>query len=367
MKSTILASIIIIATVIVAVVVVQVTGVDLFQKQAKGGVVEVAISEILDTRRFKFKGKIEVDIKTLISGTQEDGASAALAGISSVKMFANVSSDIDQRNKNNLKTSSNINIGVDAGGVQMAGIIEMITVGSDLYVKLVSVPSMLTAFLGDIEEIRNQWIKIDFDSIKEQYKESVRQAGIELDEEDLSKQLKDLIAEMKELFLSKDIFDITKEFGVEEVNKISTKHYFVTANKEAIKEFILEYTELTKKYVPQEQKAEYEKKLKEVMKDFSNSFEDIWEKIGGISFDIWIEKRTGRLARILWRKDIDLSGFNDIPEEIESIGIEIDFSFFDFNKRVDIKAPSESKLLDEILSSIISTFAPQGLGLPQEF
>lgn len=364
MKSAILLPIIVVLVVIAAVGLIKLTGVNPFQKPLEGGVVETAITKLLDTKTFKINGKIEVEIKVSPDDMDGEGVVAALPDISSVKIFVDISASVDQRKKDNLKTFSSIDLGVDAGGMQLAGVLEAITVDGGFYVRLVSIPSMLSAFLGNIESIKNQWIKIDLGPLKDQYQATVNQAGVELDQEQIDEQLKVLFEEMKELLKGKTLFDVTKEFGVEEVNEISTEHYFVTANKEAIKGFIIEYIELTKEYVPAEQKAEYEKSIEEAMQGFPEKFEEFWAAIGGMGFDIWVEKRTGRLVRILEQKDIDTFGVGDMPKEIEGIDIKVDFSFSDFNKRVDIKEPSEAKPLAEILSGVMSMFAPQGFDVP---
>jgi len=361
MKSAILFPIIVAVVVVAAVAVIQVTGVNPFEKPSEGGVVETAITKLADAKRFKFNGKIEADLKLSDSSMEGD---AVFAGLSSIKMFVNIASDVDQGKKGNVKTSSNINLGLDAEGMQLAGIIEAVTTGDNLYVKLVSIPPVLTAFLGDLEDIRNQWVVIDLEEVKEQYKEAAKQAGIELDAEQIDQQLDGLFVEMKGLLADKILFDITKEFGEEEVNEILTEHYFVTANKKAVKEFILEYVELTKKHVPQEQKAEYDESVKEAMKDFTSKFDEFWAGIGGVNFDIWVEKKTGRAVRIMWQKDIDPSGISDMSQEIESIGVKVELSFSDFNKSVDIEEPSGAKSLEEVLSTIMSTLVPQDFGAP---
>jgi len=363
MKSAILLPIIVVLVVVAAVVVVQVTGINPFVKPSEGGVVETAITELLDTKTYKVNGKVEIDVEALVGDTGE-GALSVLPGVSSVKMFVDVSSNIDQRKKGNLKTSSNIKLGVDSDGMSLTGVIEVVTIGGELYIKLVSIPAMLTAFLGDVSSIKDRWIKIDLAAIKDKYIEAANIDGIGLDEEELSQQLKDLVSEMKGLLKDKTIFDVSEELGVEEINEISTNHYSIKANKEGIKAFILEYTELTKKYVPAEQKAEYDRNLESALENFSENFEKFWATVGDVEFDVWVEKGTGRLARILWQKDLDSSSAVDIPQEIESMSIEADFSFLNFNKNVDIKEPSGSKPLEDALSDMMSTFIPQGFEVP---
>lgn len=363
MKSTILATIIIIIAVIVAVVVVQVTGVDLFQKQAEGGVVEIAIAKLFDTKTFKINAKIDADVKSSLENIEGDAA-AMLSGLSDVRVFVDVLTTIDKRKKDEFKTSSNIKFGIDTQGMLITGIIEAITIDGGLYIQLVSIPPTITAIFGNLDSIKNQWMQLDIVAIKDRYKQIANQAGIDFNEKELIEQLKELALEMKNLLISKSIFDITKEFGKEEINKISTKHYSVSVDKEAIKEFVIEYSELTKKYIPASEKADYEVRLQEAMQGFSENFEMLWADMGGVNFDIWVENRTGRLARILWKKDIDPSRIQDIPKEIDEITLKIDFSFFDFNEKYDIKAPVEYKSFQDVLSGLMSSFVPPGFGMP---
>jgi len=364
MKSVILLPIIVVV-VVAAVVVIQVTGVNPFQKPAEGGVVEIAMTELLDTKTFKVDGEIKADIKISTDSTEGGDVEAMLPGLSSVKVSVDVLASVDQRKKDDLKVFSAIDLGIDAGGMALVGAIEAMAVDDGFYVRLVSVPTMLSAFLGDIESIKNQWIKIDLGDIKNQYIDMIDQDGTELDEEEITQQFKDLVDEMKGLLKGKTLFDIAKRLGQEEIKEISTEHYFVTANKDAVKEFIFEYAELTKKYVPKEQRTEYDKKLEEAMQGFDKNYEEFWASIDGIEFDIWVEKRTGRLVRIVWKKDVASSSVGNVAQEIENVSLDLDVSFFDFNKNVDIKPPSEHKPLEEILSGIMSTFIPSGLPVPE--
>jgi len=363
MKSTILAPIIIVAVVVVAVVIVQVTGVDLFQKSTQGGVVEIAITKLFDTKTFKINAKVDADVKASLEDMEGDAA-AMLSGLSDVRVFADVLAIIDKRKKDEFKTSSNIQLGIDAQGMLITGVIEAITIDEGLYIQLVSIPPTITAIFGNLDSIKNQWMQLDIAAIKDRYKEMANQAGIDFNEKELIEQLKELALEMKDLLLSKSIFDITKEFGTEEINEISTKHYSVSVDKEAIKEFVIEYSELTKKYIPASEKADYEARLQEAMQGFSENFEMLWADIGGINFDIWVESRTGRLARVLWKKDIDPSSIQDIPKEIDEIALKLDFSFFDFNEKYDIKAPVEYKSFEDVLSGLMSSFMPPSFDMP---
>ena len=364
MKSAILIPIIVILVVVAVVGLIKVTGVNPFQKPSSGGVVEQAITKLLDAKTFKVNGGLTAEIETSAEGLPAEGAGGILPGISSLKTFLNVSSMIDQTKKDVPKTSSRVTIGVDAEGMQITGIVDLLTIDSNVYVKLVSIPPMLLSFVGGADDIKNQWIAIDVEALMEQYSQAGVEEGVQLDEEQVQEQLKNLTKEMKAFLEDKTLFDVQQELGQEEISGITTEHYFVSANKQAIKEFVPEYIEMMKKYVPKEQQAEYEKNVQEMMKDFSANFDESWAALGGVSFDVWVEKRGGRLVRLLWQKDIYSSAVENMPEGIENIAIKGDFIFSDFNEKMEIEAPSDSKSFEEVLSGIMSTFAPGGFAVP---
>lgn len=365
MKSTILLPIIIVLVVVVVVAVVTTTDLNLFKK-SEGGVVVTAIDKLFDARTLKVQGQMEADIESAGEDSSAENMGAMPLSLSGLKLFLNVSAEIDNSKKDSPKTSSQITLGVDAEGMQLNGVLELRTIDSNVYIRLVSLPSALLAFVGGLEDIKGQWVKIDFEALKEQYSQAGASTAMELDEEQFKQQLQDLTNELQAQLKGKTLFDIKQELAEEEINGVNTKHYLVEANKEAVKEFVIEYVELTKKYVPEEQKAEYESNLQRAMANFSEDFDNFWATIGGIACDIWVEKRGGRLIRVKWQKDIGASAVEGMPETIESIKFSGDFVFSDYNKSVKIEEPAQSKSIEDVLSSVMSSFMPQDAFSPAQ-
>lgn len=356
MNSAILLPVIIIVVIGAVIAVFAVTGVNPFER-AKGGVVETAFSKLLDTKTFKLEGKAEINVEAGEGGFSAEETGGMLPGVSSVKMFLNVSGGIDRQKRNNLKTSSQLTLGVDAEGMQIAAVIEIISIDSDVFIKVVSLPTILAPFLGGATDIQNQWIKIDLEALMEKQSEY----GAELDKEQLKERFAQLVDELGGLLEGKTLFDMKEKVGPEEISGIAVEHYSVEANKEAVKQFILDYVELSKKYVAENQKAEYERTVQETMKDFPENFEQFWTATGGIALDVWIEQTRGRLVKVKWEKVLEPSQIENMSEDIESMSVKSEFVFSDFNQKQNIEAPSVSKPFEEIFSSLMSQFMPQGL------
>jgi len=199
MKSNIIA-IIAVGVVIVVAVAYSIAGGNLFQSSQTGGVLETAVAKLVDTKTFKASGKVDVNIKGVEGGLSSGGEELSLPSLSNIKAFLNVESAVDQKTRNNLKTSSNFVIGMDADGLQITATLEAITADKKIYVKLVSLPALLLSFVSSLADIQGQWMEIDFNALKEQYGQDV---GINMDDQELEEQLKALTGEVNKLLSEK--------------------------------------------------------------------------------------------------------------------------------------------------------------------
>jgi len=334
----------------------------LFESPNKGGVLENAVAELIDTKTFKVEGKIEANIKGAEGGLSGGDAELSLPPLSNIKAFLNFDSIVDQKTRDNLKSSSSFVIGIDADGLQITGTVELITKDNKIYVKIVSLPALLLSFVSTLGDIQGQWMMIDFNALKEQYGDDL---GVNIDEEELEEQLKALTDEVNRLLAEKTIFDIKEEYGREEIGDIITEHYLFTANRQAIIDIVNEYSELTKQYVPEDKQEEYEESIRKSIEGFPAGLDQILLATGGINFDAWIEKGSGRLVRIKWENTITPSSNSDISKEIESVDVLIDVTFSDFNKKVKIEAPTGTKPIQEVLSTVITSFIPENIFAPE--
>ena len=101
-------------------------------------------------------------------------------------------------------------------------------------------------------------------------------------------------------------------------------------------------------YIPRAQKIEEpEKKIKE----FEESFDEFFDKLGDIEIELLIDKKDLLLYQSKIEKEIDLSKFKEGEEG--KVNIKFNMKFSEFNKSVEIKAPEISKPIEEILENII--------------
>lgn len=358
MKSSILILIIVVLVVVGVVAYNQ----GYFEQSSKGGVLENGISKLLDTKTFKAKGKIEADIKGADGGLSSGSGDMSLPPLSNIKAFLNFDSVVDQKKKDNLKSSSRFIIGVDADGLQITGTIELITTDNKIYVKLVSLPTLLLSFVESLADIQGQWMMIDFNALKEQYGDEF---GVNIDNEELEEQLQALTSEINRLLSEKTLFDVKEDYGEEKIGDITTNHYLLQANREAIIEVVNEYTELTKQYVPEDKLVEYEQSIESSLQGFPAGLDQILGATGGLKIDVWTENKGGRLVKIKWENTIAPSSTGELSKEIEKVDVLIDVTFSDFNDKTQIEAPQGTKPIQEVLSTVIGSFIPESLLTPE--
>ena len=97
------------------------------------------------------------------------------------------------------------------------------------------------------------------------------------------------------------------------------------------------------------------------MKDFPEKFEEFFKKIGGIDFEVWID-RDNNLQKIKFEKEIDLGLIEEIQDpDLRNTKMKIAFDgrFSEFNQKLKIEPPKEFKSIEEILPKQL--FEPSSL------
>lgn len=306
-----------------------------FQEAAENNIVEKAIAELLDLNTFKLQAKVEAEMQAVVEAKPQ-----------SFTVSINFDGLVDKSDIENLKTSNNINLALEAEGTEMTAGGEVRTFGNDIYLKLTTLP-LFPLPIGGLEEIKNQWFKIDVEKLKEMAGET----NVPFDEETQ----KELLRDLKQLGQGKEFFTIEEDLGEEQIDGEKTEHYLVSINKETLKELIPEYFEMLKKYVPEEEMDKYEEDLQETLEQFPQKIDEAWEKIGGINFDVWIEKKHSVLKKFQWEREIDLTSFEELRDKVGegTIKILFELKFSDFNKKLEIEEPTEFKLLEELFSTAV--------------
>ena len=243
----------------------------------------------------------------------------------------------DKSDKDSLKSEGAYTLSFGEEGMEISFRGEAKTIGDTVYLKVTSLPPFPLFEMG-FGEFKNQWIKID-------KKEWEKITGREIKESEKEKQ-DQLIKEITQLFTKKEVFEIKKVFGKEKINNNPSFHYLVSIKKEELKQLIPQFLRIIEKYTPEESQE-----IENFLKDFPEKFEEFFEKIGGIDFEVWIDK-DNYLQKIKFEKEIDLGLFKEIQDsDLRNTKLKIAFDgrFSEFNREIKIEPPKEFKLIEEIL------------------
>lgn len=291
--------------------------------------IEDSIAKLIGAETFKITGVVEGEFQTEKIGETEAKIITASLSLSQI---------IDKRESEKPKSSADLNLKLGMEGIELSMKGELMSEGKDIYFKITTLPSL--PFLAiDLEGIKNQWIKIDIEKLRDMTGEEKEEP---LDE-------KAFLQDLKNTLEGKEIFKVKKNLGDEELDGVKVKHYFAEVNKEGLKVLIPEILQLTKKYLPKEEQITYEKELEEFSKNFSENFDEFWSNIKPLEFDFWIEEGSLWLRGMKFEKEIEYNS-----PEIEGVGqikLGVDLKFSDFNKNIEIKIPENFKLIEELLSS----------------
>jgi hypothetical protein len=288
------------------------------------------------------------EVKTLHSETKFDFLTKEDAK-ETFKMTMEFWSDSDTTEKENQKSAGSFSITLAIEGMQFLLAGENKTIGKDSYLKLTTLPAspFLEAYsrqIGiDLSQLKNQWIKIDEESIKNLLKSLGMEA--EMEKETETKQ-KEMVAKFQEILKNRKFYLVKKEFPDEEIGNQKVYHYLVTLNKEEIKKIIPEFLKamIDMGFFPQ---PPTEAEWQEFEREFPKKFDEFFAKIGDIEGEIWISKKDLYLYKVKGEKEIDLQKFEKGTKG--KIMAKLDINFSNFNQPIKIEAPKEYKSLEEIL------------------
>jgi len=227
------------------------------------------------------------------------------------------------------------------------------------YLKFTTLPTIpFLAMAGiDLSQIKDQWIKIDQDSMMKMAKEMAGEEWtpemekIYGEQSEKQKVLqKELQEKIKKALKGKKLFVVKKEFPDEKIGNVMVYHYLVALNKEGVLKVVSEMA----KILEETMLKEYGTAPTFREKEFKEKLNGFLEKVGEIKGEVWIGKKDYLLYRVKGKKDIDLSKLNKKEEGSISIGLNLEYS--EFNKPVKIEPPSEYKEINEILPAFFQNF-----------
>ncbi len=286
-------------------------------------IIEKAIIKTAQADSFRMEAKINGEFQG-----KEDAQ-----GIKALTAEISFSEIVDKKDEKDARASFDLSLNVGLEGLILIVKGEIVSAAKDIYLKIKSLPSLPILSL-DLEEIRNQWFKIERETSQTE----------SFDEKSFAEDIEDILEE-------NEIFDIKKDFGQEELDGQTTNHYLVELKKDKLKELVPEILEITKKYLSQDEKEEYEKGKEAFLKDFSDNFDDLWDRIKPLEFECWVGTGDSRIKKIKFEKEMVYGVAGEENEGNLKIGGE--FTFFDFNKKFEIEIPEDYKAIEEILTEIL--------------
>jgi len=213
----------------------------------------------------------------------------------------------------------------------------------DIYFRITTIPALpFLDMLGlNFNELKNQWIKIDQEYLGDVAAE---------DSEEMMEQLTELVAE-------KEFLIVKERFADEKINDLNCYHYLVLLDKDELVKILPGAMNIIMENNPSfDGLSESEKK--QTIEDATDGVNEFFNEIGDMDFEIWIGKKDKLLYHLEIYKKIDISEISEGQEGSVNIRLKLDFS--KFNEKINIEAPEEFKLLDEVFPT--EMFGEQVLG-----
>lgn len=281
-------------------------------------IVQKMIGRLAEIKSLEYSGELKAEIDRNLSGNSGKQSS-------DFSVIFNGASDV--YDLNNPKSSFSLDIKTDALGQEESSLkTEIRNIGEVVYIKLNDIPDL--GFF-DLSFLKEQWIKIDADSLK-------RQLGLEekLNEEQKAQNLSpEQIEKIKSSFERNGIFKITQKLADEKINGVNAYHYKFAVNKEGVKEIIIDAVKIVQNKTPNENEIEGLNKGLELIEFPEN--------------EIWIGKKDLLPYKISLNSTI-----KETKESKYSSNFSLVLSFKNFNKPVQVDAPKEVKTLEEILMGV---------------
>jgi len=269
-----------------------------------------------------------------------------------VNIFVKAVGDTDQTDAENLKSKGDMDVEFSTEGVAISAGMEFITIAETSYFKLITLPN-LPLFGGldlstMLDAVKNQWIRFDQESMGDVFEKS----GIEYYQPLSEREQKELIEKLTELLKGEKFYKIEKELPDVKIGDEMTYHYLLTLEKGEIRELIPEMMETMMGYYlfspglsPEEMEITKE--------EIPEQIDEFFEKIGEITFEVWIGQKDKYLYKVEFGKEIDLS---ESDQSFGKVSILAEINFSRFNQSVEIEAPKDSKTLEEISQLMMEKF-----------
>lgn len=267
-----------------------------------------------------------------------------------------VAGGVDISDKNNMLSSITSSVGAWANdgdnqyNFAIAG--ETRQISKVLYIKINQLDlgnfNMFLMMMGiDTSKIKNQWIKYD---LNDAIKDANLYAGVPTEQQtEEQKNLKDVLDQIAKILLDKKVYDIN-QFSDNRGAEGKEYHYIVSLNREKFMAASPEIFDVLEKY---SEKSGQKPTEEYTLEKFQKGLNDIFDKLGPLSMDLFIGKQDNFFHKIQLAKTLDVSKFDNQYSGTVQIDYKIEQS--SINKPVEVSAPAEYKTFEELFPPVTAT------------
>ncbi|MEI6597045.1 MAG: hypothetical protein WCL13_02425, partial [bacterium] len=209
-------------------------------------------------------------------------------------------------------------------------VLDIRTIGKVIYFKI---SDMLNLRFFDVSILKNQWVKLNVEALKNQLGLEKFDAQIKevQNNQDLSSEQKEKI---KTAFQQAKIFKITEKLSGEKIEGVSTYHYKFIIDRAGVKIFYIEVNRIIRgREITQKELIDFDKNLEEV------------ESPAG---EIFVGKKDMLPYKIVLSYIIKNS-----PKSKSPVKVNLNLLLKNFNKPIEVEIPAQVKTTEEIISSIL--------------
>jgi hypothetical protein len=307
-------------------------------------IVEKMVANLMAIKTLEYQGEIKIEaiIPDHLMTISEPVQPVQKTFIKEpTNLFINFSGKSDIADLNNPKISLSINLKSDALKTLIESAEKEVTAGLDYiflnkihYIRFTTLPNL--GFI-DLGFLSNQWIKIDIEAIQKNFGDM-----IPLDEkiknvQEQTNLTADKLDKLKQIIKETKAIKLTKKLGSEKIEGVNTWHYKFSFDKDAVKKLIMNFVEILDN--------------KALSNEDIGKLDEGLQSLDNFNGEIWIGKKDYLPYKIFFETEIKDSNQPDLSGKIA-----ITFLAKNYNKPIQINAPSQTKNIEEIMAQLFALF-----------
>lgn len=231
----------------------------------------------------------------------------------------------DLRDANNPKTNFDLEIVAEGFIISL----ETRVIDKTTFFKIKQFPGLALAFE---EDLTGQWIRFNKENLLNLSQET---SGVALEPKQISSEQ---LEEIKRLYLQTDIIQLGKKLGKEKIDGETTLHYEFAVNKANLTKFIKDFYKLVIEEYP-----EYQGEFA----DADSVIDQFISSINTRGGEVWFSPKDYLPRRVKFSTDL----VYDMGENSKiTLTLDVDLTYKNFNKQVDIKAPETFRDYTDVMS-----------------